>query len=157
VRAIRPEDVAALDAMLAACAPQDVRLRFGAALRKLAPDLIAGLTQIDYDRQMALVAEDQAGAALGLGQLYIDPEGETAEFALIVRSDHHGRGVGSLLLQALLDYAQARGLSGVWGQADRDNPDMIALALALGFETRPHADPAEVRLVRVLSPKDQPG
>ena len=148
IRPIRPEDAGALNTMVEACSADDVRLRFGSSFRRLWPELTAWLTQIDYDRQMTLVAEDRTAAFLGVAQLCSDPEGETAEFALMVRTDHQGRGLGGVLLQALLDYARARGLATVWGATRRDNAEMIELARDLGFHVRPGDDPAEVRLVR---------
>jgi acetyltransferase len=96
---------------------------------------------------MTLVAEDRTGAFLGVAQLCSDPEGETAEFALMVRSDHQRRGLGGLLLQALLNYAHARGLATIWGATRRDNAEMIELARSLGFQLYPGGDPAEARLV----------
>jgi acetyltransferase len=155
IRPIRPEDASALNAMVEACSQQDLRLRFGSTFRRLWPELTALLTQIDYDRQMTLVAEDQTGAFLGVAQLYSDPEGETAEFALMVRSDHQGRGLGGLLLQALLAYARARGLATVWGATRRDNAEMIELARELGFQVRAGDDPAELRLTRPVASSPQ--
>src|SRR6202007_1487600 len=93
----------------------------------------ASLTQIDYDRQMALVAEASDGEILGVGRLNADPQGESAEFALMVRTDHQHHGLGEQLLRALLDYAKARGLRKVWGETSCENGRMLTLARALGF------------------------
>jgi acetyltransferase len=146
IRPIRPTDAKRLSVMVAACSPQDVRLRFGASLRRLSPELASSLTQIDYDRQMALVAEDSAGVFLGVGRLCADPEGEAAEFTLLIRSDRQRHGLGGVLLEALLDYARGRGLARVWGQTECDNGHMIELARALGFETHAGDDVGNVRL-----------
>jgi GNAT superfamily N-acetyltransferase len=74
----------------------------------------------------------------------------------MVRSDHQGHGVGEQLLRALLDYAAVRGVCEVWGDTERGNARMLELARALDFSVRPSSDPAEVRLVRVLSRPPQP-
>jgi acetyltransferase len=151
LRPIRPDDADRLSEMVDSCDQRDVRFRFGGTMRHLSPALVVGLTQIDYGRQMALVAEAFDGAILGVGQLCTDPEGETAEFAVMVRSDQQGHGLGEQLLRALLDYAAVRGVCEVWGDTERGNARMQELARALAFSVRPSSDPAQVRLVRVLS------
>lgn len=151
IRPVRPSDAGALGAMIEACSPQDVRFRFGAALRRLWPELAATLTQIDYDRQLALVADDGGGALAGVGWLCADPEGESAEFALMVRTDRQRHGLGGLLLRTLLDYGRQRGLTRVWGDTEIENGHMLELARSMGFEVGPSVDPCHLRLVRHLN------
>lgn len=154
LRPIRPTDRDGLIAMVAASTSEDVRLRFCAGMRTLSPDLATRLSQIDYDRHMALVAEDDAGELVGVGRLVQDPEGDTAEFALMVRSDRQRHGLGHVLLRALLDYAEARGLREVWGDVARENDRMRAVAADLGFKVRAHAgDLGRVDMVRTLRPR----
>lgn len=150
IRPIRPDDAGAFGAMVEACSPQDLRFRFGAALRRLWPELAAMLTQIDYDRQMAFVAEADDGALLGVAWLCADPQGETAEFALMVRTDRQRHGLGGLLLRALLDYGRERGLTQVWGDVESQNEHMLELARSLGFEVAAGEDPCRLHLVRRL-------
>jgi len=116
----------------------------------LPPELAARLCQIDYDRQMALVAQDSAGAILGVSRIIADPEGETAEFAIIVRSDHQGRGLGQALLLAILEHALQRGIVEVWGDVARENARMLDFAAAIGFLAQPGAEPDRVRVVKRL-------
>jgi acetyltransferase len=116
-------------------------------MRRLSPDLAARLSQIDYDRQMALLAEDADGLILAVARLDFDPERESAEYALLVRSDRQGHGLGGRLLQAALDYAAERGARQVWGDVACDNARMLELAEGLGFRRRPGEDPARVRVV----------
>jgi len=150
LRPVRPEDARALSRMVADCSPIDIRFRFGGALRRLSPELAASLTQLDYDRQLALIAETQGGALLGIAHLASDPKGRCAEFALLVRSDNQGRGLGQLLLAALLDAAEGRGIEQVWGDAERENVAMVHLAQKLGFRIFADAEPGRVRLERQL-------
>lgn len=138
LRPIRPSDVDRLVEMVDHCTPEDVRLRFNGGMRRLDRDLATRLSQIDYDRHMALVAETATGDLAGVGRLVEDPEGQTAEFALMVRSDQQHHGLGGLLLQAVLDYAAERGLREVWGQVARENRPMLDLAAALGFTAAPY-------------------
>jgi len=157
LRPVRPQDGPALALMVEASAPEDVRLRFRSGFRALPPGWPERLSQIDYDREMALVAEGPDGAILGVARLAGDPEGETGEFALMVRSDQQDRGLGRLLLGALLDYARSRGLREVWGDVARENPRMLAMAAAFGFERRAAEEFSRVKVVKVLDPPEPPG
>ncbi|HET6970150.1 MAG TPA: GNAT family N-acetyltransferase, partial [Phenylobacterium sp.] len=149
LRPIRPADAPRLTEMVDRCAPEDVRLRFCGGVRRLSADFAARLSQIDYDRQMALVAQDAAGAILGVGRLAQDPEGERGEFAVMVRSDRQHHGLGHILLQAVLDHAAGRGLKEVWGEVARENRHMLDLAGDLGFRAAAAPDePTHVRVVK---------
>lgn len=151
LRPIRPADAARLEQMVERCSPEDVRLRFCGGLRRLSPELATRLAQIDYDRQMALVAEDAAGDFLGVGRLARDPEGESGEFAVMVRTDRQHHGLGHILLQAVVDVAAARGLKRVWGEVLRENRPMLDLAHDLGFRTTgPGDDLTRVRVEKTL-------
>jgi acetyltransferase len=152
VRPIRPQDAPGLIAMVEASTEEDVRLRFGTGLRRL-PDLWAGrLSQIDYDREMALVAERGDGVLLSVARLAADPEGDSAEFALMVRSDMSDHGLGRMMLSALLDYGKARGLRQVWGSVASVNTRMLDMAREFGFERQACEDVSRVRVVKDLTP-----
>ncbi|MFS2219031.1 GNAT family N-acetyltransferase [Telluria sp. Tellsp104] len=153
VRPIRPEDAPAHEAFFHALAPQDVHFRMFGAMRVLSPAQLARFTQIDYAREMAFIATrpGPGGAAetLGVVRVVIDPDGIAGEFAIIVRSDLHGRGLGRLLMAQLLDYCRARGLERVNGVALADNVGMHRLARACGFQLLPAAD-GNVEMVLTL-------
>ena len=140
MRPIRPGDETALRAMVDRLSPEDVRFRFFSALKRLPETLTARLTQIDYDREMAFVAvaPDDHGAfrrddILGVSRLAADPDNERAEFAVTVRSDFKGRGLGWALMQQLIAYATARGIGALHGAVLRDNEQMLKLCRDLGF------------------------
>jgi acetyltransferase len=137
LRPIRPDDATALENLLAKSTPEDTRLRFFAPLRKLAPRQLARMTQIDYDREMALVLMARSGASapelIGVVHLIGDPDNERAEFAILVRSDLHRRGIGRLLMTRLIEYAKARGLSELFGHVLRENEPMLGLCKDLGL------------------------
>ncbi len=140
VRPIRPEDAPALGEMVRLSTPEDLRLRFFAPVLELSAERAARLTQIDYDREMALVAVAPGNAIVGVVRLIADPENDTAEYAVMVRSDMKGRGLGSALMQAILDYARARGTARVVGSVLRENTSMLRLCTDLGFTIRPDPD-----------------
>ncbi len=106
-------------------------------MRALSSAQLARFTQIDYAREMAFVAVrggKEATELLGVARIVADPDNVRGEFAITVRSDLKGRGLGALLLHRLLEYCRASGLGEVWGMALPDNARMLALARAAGFE-----------------------
>jgi acetyltransferase len=150
LRPVRPQDAAALQDMITRSEADDVRLRFGSSLHRLSDPVARRLSQIDYDREMALVAEAPDCSILGVARLVGDPRGESAEFALMVRSDRRNRGLGRRLLADLLAYAANRGLQEVWGEVDIANARMLEMADALGFRREAGADAGEIKVVKRL-------
>ncbi len=148
IRPIRPEDEAAHTALLGAMTPDDLRMRFFGSIRSFDHSQVARMTQIDYDREMALIAtaEDAAGArqTLGVVRAVADPDNETAEFAIAIRPDRKGSGLGRLLMQQIVDYARSRGTHWLIGEALRENSAMIGLARASGFVVSPGEEPGVV-------------
>ena len=148
VRPIRPEDEAAHHDFVEAMTPEDLRLRFFGAVGSFDHSQLARMTQIDYDREMALIATVQSdeglARTLGVVRAVADPDNETAEFAVAIRSDQKGRRLGRLLTDRIIRYARARGIHWLVGEALRENTAMIALARASGFTITPTEDPSVV-------------
>src|SRR5579885_387211 len=132
MRPIRPEDAPAIVKYFERLTPEDVRLRFFTPMRELNPSLLARLTQIDYDREMAFVLFDAASDVLGIARLAADPDNLKAEFAVSVRSDLKGRGLGRFLMQQLIAYARGRGIGEFFGDVLSGNVAMLALLRDLG-------------------------
>jgi acetyltransferase len=150
LRPIRPEDEPQIIAMLSQCSMEDIRLRFFAPMKEVSHAFATRLTQIDYDREMALVATDPSTDLpdiLGVARLVADPDNEKAEYAVMVRSDLKGQGLGFQLMTEILDYARARGIKRVFGDVLRENRAMLAMAAELGFTIVP--DPDDALVVRV--------
>lgn len=101
-------------------------------MRELPPSLLARLTQVDYDREMALVLFDSGNAIAGVTRLAADPDGRRAEFAAIVRSDLKGHGPGRLLMDRLIAYARSHGIAELFGDLLAENTAMLALCRDLG-------------------------
>ncbi|MCM0021575.1 MAG: bifunctional acetate--CoA ligase family protein/GNAT family N-acetyltransferase, partial [Tagaea sp.] len=143
LRPIRPEDAPAIEAMFARMTDEDRRMRFFAPIAKLTPAQLDRLTQIDYDREMALVCED-AGGFLGVVRLAADPDRARAEYAIALRSDQKGHGLGIYLMRRILDYAKNVGIGVVFGEILRENRPMLEICRALGFVLRPEPDMPEI-------------
>jgi acetyltransferase len=112
-------------------------MRFFMPMKRLTHAMAAQLTQIDYDREMAIIATDAGAASLaeihGVARLFADPDGERGEFALVVEDSMTRRGVGRLLMQHLIEYAASRGINEIYGDVLGDNTPMLALCRQLGF------------------------
>jgi acetyltransferase len=144
VRPIRPEDEALYPTFLQHVSAQDLRLRFFAPMRELSHAFIARLTQIDYARAMAFVAIEQENhELLGVVRLHSDANYESGEFAIQVRTDLKGQGLGWLLMQLMIAYARSEGLKRIEGQVLSENSAMLQMCSALGFRiAQDREDPA---------------
>ncbi|HWA62990.1 MAG TPA: bifunctional acetate--CoA ligase family protein/GNAT family N-acetyltransferase [Caulobacteraceae bacterium] len=156
VRPILPSDAQGLVDLVEKSAPEDVRLRFEGGMRHLPAALAGRLSQIDYDREMALVAVSPGGDILGVSRLAADPDGIEAEFALMVRTDRQHNGLGHVLLQRVVDYGRKRGLKRIWGQVARHNARMLAVSRDLGFRPEAAEDAAHVHMAIDLQPQAAP-
>jgi acetyltransferase len=137
LRPVKPEDGPAELAFFRALTPQDVHYRYFGSMSELSPPQLARLTQIDYDREMAFVAvrhiEGDGYETLGAVRAVADPDNLQAEFAIVVRSDVKGLGLGSILMKKLIAYFRSRGTSELIGETMAENRAMIDLAKACGF------------------------
>jgi acetyltransferase len=150
MRPIRPEDEPAHSRFFQHLEPEDLYLRFFSAVRKAPHSQLARFTQIDYDREMAFIAyaPDQEDETLGVVRAITDPDNKQAEFAIIVRSDVKGQGLGRALLEKMIRYCRSRGTGEVVGQVLSENVPMLSLAQRLGFRSQfnREAGVLEVRL-----------
>ncbi|TIW54667.1 MAG: GNAT family N-acetyltransferase, partial [Mesorhizobium sp.] len=139
IRPIMPADVALYPAFLAKISPDDLRLRF-LSLRKNFPDqMLKRLTQLDYERDIAFVAlEKDTGALAGIGRLSCDPDHRSGEYALLVRSELQGHGLGWDLLKQVIDYAKAERIGRIEGTILNENRKMLTMCLEFGFSIAHH-------------------
>jgi acetyltransferase len=137
LRPIRPEDEAQHRRFLEQLTPEDVRMRIFFTKRELSRSELARLTQVDYDREMAFIAvrdaEHGATQTLAAVRIVSDPDGFSAEFALVVRSDLKRQGLGRLMLSKAVTYARAKGLKQLVGTVLHKNTAMKELVVSVGF------------------------
>ncbi len=160
IRPIRAEDGERLQRFVRGLSEQSRYFRFISTLTELTPRMLARYTQIDYDRELALVATIGAGDAqaegsdetlIGVVRYLLNPDRETCEFAIAIADRFHGQGLGTTLMQAIIDAARAKGLRRIEGFVLAINAPMIALMRALGFRIETDADdPALKRVWRAL-------
>jgi acetyltransferase len=143
LRPARPDNEALLAALFAKLSPQDVRLSAFSSLAGFSQALAARLTQIDYDRELALIATTSGAngpEAVGIGHLLIDPDRAYAEYGVIIRSDAQGHGIGTALTQALIGIARGLQIKELFARIQAENLNMIGLATAVGFVSSPVMD-----------------
>ncbi len=150
LRPIRPEDALMERDFINGLSARSRYLRFLYPLAEGTPDMLARFTQIDYDREMALVAVRTVAEReeeIGVARYTTLPGGESCEFAIVVADAWQGQGLGRRLLEALIAVARERGLKTMHGVALPENPRMLALVRSLGFAVDP--DPGDPRLMRM--------
>ena len=140
IRPIRPEDAPLLIQLFESLSQQSIYFRFFSPLKKLPSHMLARFTQIDYDREIALVAllgtesnEKMVGVARVITNIY---NRKNAEFAVVVADAWHGKGIGAELLKRCLLISKERGIESVWGLVLPENTQMLALGKKLGFTAK---------------------
>ncbi|MDJ0608316.1 MAG: GNAT family N-acetyltransferase [Kiloniellales bacterium] len=147
LRPIQPDDAAALQRAYARLDVRDKRARLFVPVPQLTDETAQRFCTIDEDHELCFVleADDEPGEIMGGGRLMGAPASDSAEFAVSLRSDLKGQGLGTALLKTLLEVAPERGFKTVWGSILADNHAMRALAEKLGFQVR--RDPDDPSLV----------
>ena len=140
LRPIRPEDEPAHYELLSKVTSEDIRFRFFGLVRNLPHTEMARLTQIDYDREMAFIATAPRTDGVGLETLGVvrtvtDLSNNTAEYAILVRSDLKGQRLGWKLLDKMIHYCRSRSTKRIVGQVLRENRRMLELVRGMGFES----------------------
>jgi RimJ/RimL family protein N-acetyltransferase len=154
-RPVRPDDEPLILDLLQHVSKEDLRLRFFDSIREFSHPFLVRLTQLDYARAMAFVAFDEAsGDILGVVRLHSDPTGKSGEYAILLRSDLKGHGLGWALMKMIIEYGKSEGLAQIIGQVLHENSVMLKMCRELGFEVK--TDPEDLGLYDVTLVLDQP-
>ena len=157
IRPIRPEDAEMEQEFVKNLSDESKYYRFMDTLRELTQSMLVRFTQIDYDREMALVAtlpeKDGKTVQIAVARYVTNPDGETVEFALAVADAWQKHGIGRKLMSALIDSARLKGYRAIVGDVLSQNTKMFRLMGSLGFTIHPHPDdPAVKRVICSLHP-----
>jgi len=136
LRPIRPEDELLERELFAGLLEESLRARFFGMVREMTHGMLTRFCNIDYDREMAIIAEYTLGGRrriVGCGRVVIEPGGEVGEFAIAVAEDFQSSGLGLKLSGVLIDIAQAKGLKSIYGFVLNDSMKMMGLVKKLGF------------------------
>lgn len=151
VRPIRPEDAELVQAFVRNLSEQSRYFRFMNSVQELSHAMLVRFTQIDYSREMALIAVTEEGGKeveLGVARFATNPDGESCEFALVIADCMHGKGLGQKLMGAMMDAARSKGLKVIEGEVLRNNTDMLHLMDRLGFTVETSAEDDSIKSVR---------
>jgi acetyltransferase len=159
VRPIHPNDAQMLQDLVQHLTPESRYFRFVSWMPELPPSMLARFTLIDYDREMALVAvvKERSASAdgeiveteriVGVSRYITNPDQASCEFSLVVADDFNGKGVGSRLMESIMDVARDKGLAEIEGLVLANNAGMLKLMNSLGFTVKPFADDPDFKLV----------
>jgi acetyltransferase len=154
MRPIRPEDAQIEDTFVRNLSPRSKYFRFMQALQELTPQMLVRFTQIDYDREMALIATTEVAgkeAEVAVGRYVTNPDGRSCEFALVVGDEWRHKGIATRIMMGLMEAARTQGLRTMEGEVLSENADMLSLVKKLGFTIRPcRDDPGIQEVVRIL-------
>jgi acetyltransferase len=137
IRPIKPEDAPLLENLFEVLSPTSIYHRFFSPMKLLPHHMLVRFTQIDYDREMALVALDEIEnpeKIMGVARIIGKPNGTEGEFAVVVGDPWQGKGIGAKLLKRCLRIVKERGMQSVWGTALSENKQMLKLARKIGFQ-----------------------
>jgi len=150
IRPIRPEDAELTQSFVRALSEETKYFRYMDAVRELSQAMLVRFTQIDYDREMALLAVTQVDGnevELGVARFAINPDGESCEFAVVINDQWQKQGIGHKLMGVLMDVARAKGMRVMDGEVMKRNTRMLKLAEALGFKVEAHPEDDSVRYI----------
>jgi acetyltransferase len=154
IRPIRPEDAELVQRFVHDLSQESKYFRFMNSIQELTENMLVRFTQIDYSREMALIAvagEEGSERELGVARYATNPDGESCEFALVVADDMTGKGLGQKLMVALMEAARANRLSVIEGEVLSINHKMLKLMSRLGFSAKlSEEDHAIVKVTKEL-------
>jgi acetyltransferase len=135
IRPISPSDATLEREFVHALSAESKYMRFMSALNELTPAMLKSFTNVDYERDMALIAvlREPEERQIGVARYIADANGESCEFAIVVADPWQGSGLSLHLMRQLIASARERGLKTMVGQVLAANPKMLELAAALGF------------------------
>lgn len=139
IRPIKPSDAPLMVQHFLALSSRSVYFRFFTPLKQLSQSMLIRLTQIDYDREIALVAligDGDEQVMAGVARVIFEPDGKGGEFSVVLADKWHGKGIGASLLKRCLKFSAQKGLERVWGIVLAENRQMLNLAKKLGFKVK---------------------
>jgi acetyltransferase len=151
IRPIRPEDAGLVQDFVRNLSAESRFFRFMNSVQELSQAMLVRFTQIDYSREMALIAVTELHGKeveLGVARFAFNPDGESCEFALVIADEMHGKGLGQRLMTTLMDAAKSKGLKVIEGEVLKNNTDMLHLMGRLGFEVKTSEEDDSIKAVR---------
>lgn len=159
IRPVRPEDAQMQQEFVRNLSEESRYNRYMSSIKQLSQSMLVRFTQLDYDREMALamvLEQDGSEEMLGVARFVTDPDFAECEFALEVADKWQGRGIGTVLMEALFDAAREQGLKVMNGEVLAANKGMLKLMRKLGFEIEKHPEDSSLTIVRKALVEEPP-
>jgi acetyltransferase len=153
IRPIRPEDAQLSQEFVRNLSPESRYFRFMNSVQELSHAMLVRFTQIDYSREMALIAVTEEGdkeVELGVARFAINPDGASCEFAVVMADKMHGKGLGQKMMSSLFEAARSKGLRVMQGEVLKTNHDMLKLMTRLGFTIENSEEDSNIKNVSKL-------
>lgn len=150
LRPIRPEDAELLKEFVHGMSAESKYFRFMQAIDELPPEMLVRFTQLDYSREMAIIAvtdREKTTTQLGVARYTVNPDGDSCEFALAVSDKHRGLGIGTQLMESLMAAARYHAVKVIEGDVLADNHRMLTLMQSLGFSITASGDDPSIKKV----------
>lgn len=150
VRPIRPEDAGIEQAFVRKLSNESRYNRFMDSVRELSPQMLAHFTRVDYDRHLALIAvtgRDDGEIQIAVARYVLSDDRQRGEFAIVVADEWQRKGLGTLLIQALMAAARATGMRVMFGDVLASNHRMLRLMTRMGFSAK--VSEQDTRVMRV--------
>ena len=150
IRPIRPEDADIEQDFVRHLSAEAKYFRFMHTVHELTQEMLVRFTQIDYDREMALIAViegDGQEQELGVARYATNPDSDSCEFALVISDEWQRQGIGHRLMHRLMGVARDRGLAVMEGEVMSSNTKMLELVTSLGFGIGDVSDDLSIKCV----------
>jgi acetyltransferase len=151
IRPIRPEDAELTQDFVRNLSEESRYFRYMNSFQELSESMLVRFTQIDYSREMALIAvseEQGKEIELGVTRYAINPDGDSCEFSLVVADAMRGTGLGLKLMTALMEDARSKGLKTIEGEVLNNNASMLKLMKRLGFTIKSSPDDDSIKTIQ---------
>jgi acetyltransferase len=149
LRPIRPEDEQMEGEMFKTFSEETQRFRFFGPIKSITHEMLIRFTQIDYDREIAIIAEQSEQGRkkmLGVVRVIADPYNQTAEFAIVVGDPWQKQGLGTHMMEHVLSIAKQRGIKKMYAYTLHDNTSMLHLFEKFQFVINRQEDMYRVEL-----------
>ncbi|MEM3357132.1 MAG: acetate--CoA ligase family protein [Candidatus Bathyarchaeia archaeon] len=139
LRPIKPEDEKRFNEFLQSLSEETMRFRFFQILKDVSHDLLARYCNLDYNREVTIIAEHQQDRRkiIGAGSVIVEPDGKSGEFAVVVSDEWQGLGLGLKLMGHLIMVAKDMRLERIFGYVMSDNHKMLHMCAKMGFSLEP--------------------
>lgn len=150
LRPMHPEDGTLLQALVQRLSPESRYFRFASSLLELPQSMLARLSLIDYSREMAMVAmQSHPDRIIAVSRYITNLDRKSCEFSLLVDDDYAGRGLGTKMMNCIMEVARDRGLEEIEGLVLANNSPMLKLMRSLGFTVATYEDDPDFKVARM--------